>query len=285
MPTKKSARGPAQAAKSTPTPSGKGGVRATVQRLWNWVKSVKPHPKALAWCHTTRAYDFRDMVESGECRIQPCTVFSEDLLYFFYGRPAYRVGNHSMRDSAELPDILLFDPSLVDTGKRLYPFDSGAVEGDRMSERRPRGMTLGNFALECGSDPVKRFVAAFYESNDHYLKTQVRKDIKKEVKKYGGEFEVTFLIQVLQDAGIGKVDDRIMAVELQVATSIRLDSPALMGVIYPDELEEAEWFTPFFRERGIRWDRYEPHPAKVTMEYQAQLEKQARDIQASMGYV
>jgi hypothetical protein len=256
-------------------------------RLWNWVKDVAPHSNALAWCHTTRAHLFRDMVESGECRIQLCKVFAEELLYFFYGRPAYKIGNDPMWKSSSLPVVLLFDPSLVEFGKRLFPFDSGAFHENRLERWMDPAMKLDHFQLECGIEPLKRFVRAFYESNDHYLRTRVRKDIAREIKQYGAEFEVSALVRLLQEAGEGTTDNRAMAAELQLATSVLLGPQHLKAIIYPDELEQAEWFNTFlarFKE-DIKWDRYEPQPSKLCHEYQGHLEERARVIQGALGYV
>ena len=139
---------------------------APTPRLWNWIKDVEPYNKVLAWCHTTHAYRFRSMVECGECRLQLCPVFAEDLLYFFYGRPAYRVTEEPMSKSSALPVVLLFDPQIVDSGKRLFPFDTGAFHANRLDNWMDPEMKLPHFEMECGSDAVLRFVAALYESND-----------------------------------------------------------------------------------------------------------------------
>jgi hypothetical protein len=255
--------------------------------LENWLEGVPAHSKALAWCHTTRAFLFREMVRSGECRIQLCKTLAEHLLYLFYGRPAYRLGDDPMSKSCSLPVVLLFDPSLVESGKRVYPFDSGAFASDRMQSWMDPKMELAHFELQCAMDTVQRFVAAFYESNDAYLRGEVRKDIKRDVKKYGGEFEVSSLVSLFQGIRDRNLDDRIMAVELQLATSVLLSPKYLKAVIYPDELEEAAWFTSFlerFRQE-VTWDGYKPHHAKLTSEYQGHLEERARTIQVAFGYV
>jgi hypothetical protein len=257
-------------------------------RLWNWLKNVEPYTKTLAWCHRTNAYRFRDMVESAECSIKLSDSCAEGLLYLFYGRPAYRLANDSMSKSSSLPIVLLFDPLLVQLGKRLYPFDSGAFQGKLLNPWMDPEMQIDHFQLECGSEPVRRFVRAFFESNDHYLRARGRKDVGRDIKQYGGEFEVSALVRLHQGAGEGKVDNRAMVAELQLATSIVLSPKYLRGLIYPDELEQADWFTSFLdsiKRGGVKPRLYEPQPAMLNYEYQGALEEHARVIQDALGYI
>lgn len=258
-----------------------------VPRLWNWLKDVPPCDKALVWCHTTNAIRFRAMADSGECKVRRCGVFDEDLLYFFYGRPAYRMEDVPMAKAASQPVVLLFDPLLVDSGKRLYPFDSGAFHDNRLDRWMDPEMELPAFALKCGSEGATRFVAAFFESNDNYLRTQVRKDLKQ----YGGEFEVSALVRLFVAAADCNpdqpADDRRMALELQFDKTVSLRSAALMGVIYPDELVQAKWFKSFQAEckDDVVWTSYSPHPSKLASQYQGLLEDRARAMQEQLGVV
>jgi hypothetical protein len=223
------------------------------------------------------------MAESGECRLHSCPVFKEDLLYFFYGRPAYRVSDEPMSKSSSQPVVLLFDPMLVKFGKRLFPFDSGAFHTNRLDSWMDPEMKLPHFELKCGGDGAMRFVAAFFESNDNYLRTRVRSSIKK----YGGEFEVSALVRLLHGVGQGKADDRRMAVELQLDTTVQLCPGQLKAVIYPDELEESDWFSSFLTslQKDVALDSYKPHYAKLASEYQVFLEERARALQEAMGVV
>lgn len=56
----------------------------------------------------------------------PCDVFKEFLLYFFYGRPAFK-----LNDLNAYPACFVFKSDLENTVK-IFPFDSGAYHGQRM---------------------------------------------------------------------------------------------------------------------------------------------------------
>lgn len=77
--------------------------------LWKWLSTVDPVAKRLAWCHTTDAFRLRKIIAEGAFSPSHCDVFDEDLLYFFYGRPAFRRGNQSKFDS-ELVNLSLARP-------------------------------------------------------------------------------------------------------------------------------------------------------------------------------
>lgn len=258
-----------------------------VPLVWNWLQDIPPCEKALVWCHTTSAYFFREMVESGECRLRPCKFFHEDLLYFFYGRPAYRLDDEPMAKAASQPVVLLFHPDLVDTGKRLFPFDSGAFHEKLLDRWMHPEMRLSAFALRCAMEGALRFVAAFFDSNDNYLRTRVRGDIKK----HGGDFEVHALVRMFVAAADGNpqqpADDRRMAMELQLDRAIPLRSADLVGVIYPDELDESDWFRSFRSgcRQEVQWKEYKPQACKMASHYLGTLEEKAHDMQAQMGVI
>lgn len=254
-------------------------------RLWNWLQDVPPCEKSLAWCHTTTAFKFRRMAETGECKLRPCEVFSEDLLYLFYGRPAYRANNDPMSKAGSQPVVLLFEPPIADNGKRLHPFDTGAFRADRLGRWLDPDMKLSAFELKCSTEGVLRFVAAFFASNENYLRTQLRPDIKQ----FGGEFEASALFRMFTAAADGNpdqpADDRRMAVELQVSDPISLKSSALLAVIYPDELAQASWFKSFHASRptDVRWVQYTTQPSKLASHYQGHLELTAQTLQKDLG--
>src|ERR1700733_9805164 len=96
-------------------------------RFWVWLRTISPYPKALAWCHTTDAFALREIILNGSFRPTRCGVFEEDLFYCFYGRPAYRFTDvASLQVTSKAPVVVLLAPEIVNNGKRMFPFDTGA---------------------------------------------------------------------------------------------------------------------------------------------------------------
>jgi hypothetical protein len=253
-------------------------------RFWTWLKDVEPFPKTLAWCHTTDAYALRDIISAGEFCPEPCAVFSEDLIYFFYGRPAYRKqSDSSFHVSGRAPVIVVLEPSLVTLGKRMFPFDTGAFASNRYSTWMHASMRLVDFGLDCPSDAPQRHVTSFFGTNEKYLRQQA----KIPEVAYKGEFEVECLVALLTDRNIKLADDRRTALELQTDQVVPFAHPTVRGLVVPDELLDAPFLKNFLSSTGSRIDvrPYSLSPLKLSTDYQALLEERAADLQEHWGLV
>ena len=56
----------------------------------DFVDSSTPTTRALPLAHNCDSYHFREIAKSQQLRPSFCGHFKEDLIYLFYGRPAYR---------------------------------------------------------------------------------------------------------------------------------------------------------------------------------------------------
>jgi len=126
--------------------------------------------------HTTDAYGVQGVVDSGRLEPSACPVFGEDLLYFFYGRPAYRPSGAepAVTLRAFFPVCFVLHPDPVRSPKRMYSFDSGAMNGGIFDTFLHHAMSLGDFALRADADTPGRVVSAFFGSNECYLRGRVQ---------------------------------------------------------------------------------------------------------------
>lgn len=252
-------------------------------RFWTWLRSVAPFPKSLAWCHTTDAFVLRSIIDTGSFYPKPCPVFGEELLYFFYGRPAYRSGDDAaLYLTCRAPVVIMLSPELVLEGKRMFPFDTGAFSAKRYATWMHESMRLSDFELECPSDAPQRHVTSFFGSNVDYLRLRARVP----TVNCTGEFEAESMIALLTDRNIGAADDRRTALELQTDKPIALTHPIVRGLIVPDELLKA----PFLRDFTTRptSSKIEVHTyplahLKPAKEYQVLLEERAIEFQERWG--
>lgn len=252
-------------------------------RLWQWLQKVKPYPKSLAWCHTTDAYRLRSIIETGLFTPNHCRVFDENLLYFFYGRPAFRKEeDQQFRLSSRAPVVVILSPDLIDEGKRLFPFDTGAFE-DRYRKWMHPSMKLCDFELACSGDEPQRHVAAFFGTNTDYLRLKYCNP----PLPYKGEFEVESIVELLKDPDTGVADDRRMAMELQVGDKVKFDTSSIWALIVPDELLQAPFFVDFRNGIGIGVEliTYEIVPLRKAGHYQGLLEEKASSMQKSRGLI
>lgn len=204
-----------------------------LSRFFSVATSVQP---TLPVVHTTTALAFRDMAEAGEMTPQPCDVFvGEDLLYFFYGKPSYRLfADHDSALTAEAPIALILSPNIAANAARLFPFDSGGF--DRYKAFMPRQFKLTNFQLDVPECPPNRIVGAFFSSNRSYFDGEARADALIEAD----QFEAESLYEILRFKGKGALDDRAWSIEIQVQKSIPLNGSTVLAVVMPSVLIGSE---------------------------------------------
>jgi hypothetical protein len=235
----------------------------------------------LLWCHTTDAFRLKGAIASGKLILSKCQVFNEDLLYFFYGRPAFRrAEDDQLRLSARAPVVMVFHADLVVHGRRLYPFDSGAFHAKRYQKWMHEGMCLSDFELEAEAAAPRRHVSAFFGNSRNYLRLRARRP----QVPFAGEFEVESLVALLEDPESVSADDRRLALEMQLAEEVPFDASSVCAILAPDELLEAPWLNDFLAlNTSIEVVPYELELQRRAGHYQALLEQIVRELQARRG--
>ena len=243
----------------------------TLSRYWTWLSAIHPVDHPLNWCHTTDGYGLRTMIESGSIQPEECDVFGEDLVYAFYGRPAYRdLHEGSIGLAARAPVIVVFSADLDALGIRLYPFDTGAFAAGRYQQWLHSKTAYDDFVLPATNEAARKHVSAFFQTNEDYLTARS----KMPSVPYHGEFEVEQLAHILSDLDANDADTRRLAMELQVDAPIPLDQTIVASLVLPSELQDAPWLTAFLSGvgAGIRVVPYDLQPNRRLEEYQLLLE-------------
>lgn len=253
--------------------------------LVKWFQNVvPPFPKPMVWCHTSDAFSLRDIIKEKKIKPRTCPFFNQDLIYFFYGRPAFR------RDAAEAsglhsraPVVIVLHPHLIKRGARLFPFDTGAFATNRYAKWMHPNMTVENFELECEDAMPPKHVSAFFDTNQNYLDLAC----KGVHIPHSGEYEVESIIKLLTDQSTPLADDRRLAMELSVSCDIVFDASAIMALIIPDELKQVDWFNQFIKGPGygIELIEYKNALQRQAIQYQALFEDIATELQKSRGLI
>lgn len=255
-----------------------------MSRFSEWLDKNEPLQHPLAWCHVTHAHTWMQILNSGRCLTKHCNVFGEHLLYFFYGRPAFRVKDEERGKAGSSPVVLLFENDIVEKGRSIFPFDTGAFMHGKFKKQVLSTMELRSFEMTCNRESPRRHVAALYGSNSNYFETTPKN--KKDIRNFSGYYEVETVINIISRPPSGDTDDRVMAVELQVGDPIETTSGQLKAVIYPSELAQSDEMSDFIANNtdNIRFMKYKNSPNKLASEYQSELEKKARAVQKNLGY-
>jgi hypothetical protein len=254
----------------------RGGVlrykgRVGPSRFSSWLQATQPRPRRLGWCHVCDAFALRGIIEAGELSPSACRVFGEPLLYFSYGRPAYRSRDgSSMRTNARAPVVVLCDASLADVRARVFPFDTGAFADNRYAPWIHRKMQLSDFEITHLPEAPQRYVQSMFGSNRAYLSLIPS---APPADSYIGQLEVDAMVSMLTDTDAASADDRRLALELQVREPVPFQSPVVRGIIAPQCIVGAPYLEKFLAGAGVGVDVmvYPDVPLKLARDYQTLL--------------
>jgi hypothetical protein len=224
------------------------------------------------------------MVLNGKFEPKECTVFREKLIYFFYGRPAYKNGESTcIGMSGKAPVALLLTAGIISEAKRIFPFDTGAFVGNRYAQWMHPSMKWEHFEITELSDAPNKHVDAFFGSNGRYM------DCLPEASRVvpEGEFEVEAIARMVADISSSGADDRRIAVEMLTENTIPFSNKHLKAIIGPHSLLAADWMKTFLggSGSGVEYVSYSLNHLKRPVEYQALLEEKAKRLQQKWGYL
>jgi hypothetical protein len=247
-------------------------------RFFNdFVKGAPEAQPVLPLAHTFQAIDFHSIAEAGELRTAECPIFTgEFLLYFFYGRPAYRAGQGGVK-LPEAPISLLIDAKHLTAVHRVAPFDPGAFH-KRMYERHfhPR-MTKEEFLVDPALEMASRIVGGFYDSNDRYYRCRPLETLTIPA----WDFHSTSYLQLIRDRHPGPPDDRRVTIEVQTNHTVPLGPGIVMAVVLPGALLDG----PFQRTIQDEWKAfpitYDYYPGGTFTEV---IIEKVKDYLTSEGY-
>lgn len=228
--------------------SGPPKKRRAEGRFQSFIQSQEPVDGALPLTHITRAYTFDDMLDGDGIEPQYCEVLKEDLVYLFYGRPAYRArdGNNA-RLEFEWPIVLIFNPDKVEKIKCVFPFDTGAFVLNVYKDFFDKSSKLEDFSLPPSLESARRVVGTYYQDNREYYSGYSRKNVNIPHRQYEAEgvLELASLPGVQDtESAANRRDERSAAIEVQTDEAIAFKG-ALIAVLLPepylndDEIKEA----------------------------------------------
>lgn len=196
----------------------------------DFVHSATPLGGQLGLTHVTDCARLDSLIQSGKLEPRPCPVFGEELVYLFYGRPAYRRawdgGATSNLDHARICLILRDD--VVTKAHRILPFDSGGFQ--RYAGAFHDSLEITDFELESGDHPLK-LVGAFYDSLEGYLLME-----PTQPRTFPATQNVIRSYYNLITGGLAEqFDDRCAAIEVQLDDPLPLTGEVL-AIVGPNQI-------------------------------------------------
>ena len=197
-----------------------------------FLRGIAPTAKALHLTHCAGMNAAISIVERMAIERNHCSVYGEDLLYLFYGRPAYKPVE--VEEAGDMPELLpvcfVLDPSLLASAVRVVPFDSGGFARYRrhlgpQQRREHFEITREDAAAKAPA----RVVSAFYRTNRRYFDQRPHRGVD--------EFPASrpaarAYARLIADRSLDDDDDRRGTIEVQLDRDVPL-AEALRAIVAP----------------------------------------------------
>ncbi len=200
----------------------------------------------LPLMHSCECFDARNILTTQELEARFCNVFNKNLLYFYYGKPSYPVGEkvEAYRTDFEyLPVCFIVDLRKISIYK-VYPFDSGAFFANVYHDFIHRHMTIDNFELPCDEEGIKTYLSFMFGNNENYFDGIAKK------RDLIGEPHLDALIRMMTASGTMEFDERARTVEVISRDNVQLKN-ALKCVILPMNLLQDKNIASFLMNNNI----------------------------------
>ena len=185
----------------------------------------------LPLLHSCDCFACRQIIDCEKLEARHCKVFKENLLYFFYGKPAYPVSEKETkkRTAFEYCPVCFIVPCEKVAAYRVFPFDTGALEAHKYDDFWHHSMSLDNFELDNTVDGIRQYVEVFFGSNYNYIQGQASIE-KATVDPY-----INGLTSLLTANGAFEIDERARTIEVISRNDVPVNT-AVECIILPEIL-------------------------------------------------
>lgn len=215
----------------------------------------------LPFVHSCDAFTLESIIEEGILSTSLCPVFKKDYLYFFYGKPAYRVAQsikENRSDYLHLPCCLIFKNEKINTTK-IFPFDSGGFENKLYEKFFHKKMKIEKFELENSLQGVSKYVHVFFGDNDEYINGIAKRNVSENAY-------IESLSNLLLAEGSYDMDERSRTVEVITEQNVELKN-SLLGIVLPIILMRQDGIRNFINQSNIKYATYNFRPMTKAVEY------------------
>lgn len=226
------------------------------------IDGSEPAMPYLPLTHATGAVNFFEILANGSILASTCEHYDEELLYLFYGRPAYRPDFEVLSTSDEgfRPISIILFPDIETSVARVVPIDTGAFSKGLFANHCPEKLRKENFEIKTGLDAASRHVKAFFGSNKNYYLSRLRKDLTIEPT----QLVANAYTSIQSNTGQTNSDDRRSTIEVQLSADVALSEATVMAVALPEAFLEDDQLRELIVDRWkadpIPYDIYHDRP-------------------------
>lgn len=237
------------------------------------IDNTEPATPLLPLTHSTGAVNFFEIIGCGSILASNCKIYEEELLYLFYGRPAYRPESKILSTSDEgfRPVSILLHPDIETSIARVVPIDTGAFSKGLFDSHCPKAIRKEHFEINSGVDAASRHVQAFFGDNESYYLSRLRKNLSLE----STQLVAKAYTSIQSNSGQTKTDDRRSTIEVHVSADIPLSKATVMAVALPKSFLENDQLRALIVDKWqadvIKYDIYHDRPVHDVREIMSKV--------------
>lgn len=202
-------------------------LKGTAPRHTDLLERVSSTKKGvrLPLLHITHTGIARNIIHTGSLEARPCKFLKKELVYFFFGRPAYRLkgGSEKSNQITRAPFVFLVNPDKINPA-HVYPFDTGAALAGMYTGADPT-LTLHDYELNPTVEFAQKHLNWAFESVRDYLNGRLRPNLTSDAEDFDsstlGYAEIARQATKLLNSP-DHYDDRAAAIEIATAQNIDL---------------------------------------------------------------
>lgn len=212
--------------------------------------STRPKPVILPLMHSCDVYACESIINQSSINPALCPVFGEDLLYFFYGKPAYPIGAkepYNRTDTFCCPVCFIIDIDKIDIF-RIFPFDSGAFMSGKYQQFIHRHMNIEKFEIKNNNVSIMAYISVIFGNNKNYIEGTP-------IKNHAEDTHVDALLNLLSAKGGFEFDERSNTIEVISKKPIDI-SQNVLGIVLPENFLRKAEISCFINENSIKYKTY-----------------------------
>lgn len=256
----------------------------------DWVRRQPvPESQGFPLTHITKGLLAEDIYRAGEVAPTPCDVFEKmPLAYFFYGRPAYRVGGDgAIKAEAACPFCFIFDGSVIDDASKIFPFDTGAFNARLYKHAFTEEMELGDFSLDVSVDAPRQLIRGAFRSERSYIDGNTTDFVSPEEGAEAWEMHARAYLSLIGSRGRNEPDDRLASIEVLFERPVLIPGN-LKAVVVPHTFwrgsDGAPWLSELARQE-VEICPFQFLPGRAPDYYYALIEAQVKELYKKWGMV
>jgi hypothetical protein len=211
-----------------------GGIMGL--KLKEVIDEANPIDGILPLVHIADASHLEDIIDSAILLPTECDVFKENLLYFFYGRPAYKTRKEENSNLfVDFPVVFALKPKIYPANRvRAFPLDTGAFKRGYYKGHFHKETAIESLEIEPDEDSISRYIGLFYANNlDYYVGRSTKNtEIRPTEFILQGLHELARLPAQPSTQNSIPQDERSSSIEIQFSSSMPLKDNVL-AIILP----------------------------------------------------